>query len=92
MQNARVIEAQAGIKFARRDINNLRDADDATVIAESEEELKNLITTKKGSEKAGLKLSTQKAKIMIFGPVTSWQIALLNYFRLFMTPWTTIAH
>ena len=54
---------------------------------EREEELKNLLMkVKEESEKAGLKLSTQKAKIMIFGPVTSWQIALLNYFRLFMTP------
>ena len=65
MQNARVIEAQAGIKFARRDINNLRDADDATVIAESEEELKNLLVTVEGeSEKVGLKLDIQKTKIM----------------------------
>ena len=93
MQNARLDESQAGIKVAGRNSNNLRYADDTTLMAESEEELKSLLMkVKEESEKAGLKLSTQKAKIMIFGPVTSWQIALLNYFRLFMTPWTTIAH
>ena len=68
-------EAQAGIKIAGRNINNLRNADDTTLMAESEEELKSLlIKVKEESEKAGLKLNIQKAKIMASGPITSWQI------------------
>ena len=65
----------AGIKIARRNIHNLRYADDTTLMAESEEELKSLLmTVKEESEKAGLKLNIQKTKIMVFGPITSWQI------------------
>ena len=68
-------EAQAGIKIARRNINNLRYADDTTLIAESEEELKSLLMkVKEESEKVGLKLNIQKTKIMASGPITSWQI------------------
>ena len=75
MQNARLDEAQAGIKIARRNINNLRYADDTTLMAESKEELKNLLMkVKEESEKAGLKLNIQKKKIMAAGPITSWQI------------------
>ena len=75
MQNARVGEAQAGIKIAGRNINNLRYADDTTLTAESEEELKNLLMkVKEESEKAALKLSIQKTKIMASSPITSWQI------------------
>ena len=75
MQNARLDEAQDGIKIARRNINNLRYADDTTMMAEIEEELKNLLMkVKEESEKAGLKLSIQKSKIMASGPFTSWQI------------------
>ena len=75
MQNARLNEAQAGIKFARRDINNLRYADDTTLMAESEEELKSfLMKVKEESEKVGLKLNTQKTKIMASSPINSWQI------------------
>ena len=75
MWNARLDEAQAGIKIARRNINNLRYADDTTLIAESEEELKSLLTKlKEESEKAGLKLSIQKTKIMESSPITSWEI------------------
>ena len=75
MQNARLDEAQAGIKIARRNINNLRYADDTTLTAENEEELKSLvIKVKEESEKDGLKLSVQKAKIMASGPITSWQV------------------
>ena len=75
MQNARLDEAQAGIKIAGRNINNLRYGDDTTLMAESEEELKSLLTrVKEESEKAGLKLNIQKAKIMASGPITSWQI------------------
>ena len=71
MQNATMVEAQAGIKIARRNINNLRYADDTTLVAESEEELKNLLMkVKEKSEKAGLKLSIQKTKIMASGPIT----------------------
>ena len=74
MGNARLEEAQAGIKIARRNINNLRYADDTTM-AESEEELKSLLMkVKEESEKVGLKLNIQKAKIMASGPITSWQI------------------
>ena len=75
MRNAGVDEAQAGIKIAWRNINNLRHADDATLMAESKEELKNLlIKVKEESEKAGFKLNIQKTKIMASGPITSWQI------------------
>ena len=75
MRNAGLEEAQAGIKIARRSINNLRYADDTTLMAESEEELKSLlIKVKEESEKIGLKLNIQKAKIMASGPITSWQI------------------
>ena len=75
MQNARLYEAQAGIKSARRNINNLRYADDTTLTAESEEELKSLLMkVKEESEKVGLKLHIQKTKIMASGPITSWQI------------------
>ena len=75
MWNAGLDEAQAGIKSARRNINNLRHADDTTLMAESEEELKSLLmNVKEENEKAGLKLNTQKTKIMASGPITSWQI------------------
>ena len=75
MRNAGLEEAQAGIKIARRNINNLRYADDTIVMAESEEELKNLLMkVKEESEKVGLKLKIQKTKIMASGPITSWQI------------------
>ena len=74
MQNAGLDEAQAGIKIAGRNINNLRYADDTTLMAESEEELKSLLMkVKEGSEKAGLKLNIQRTKIMASGPITSWQ-------------------
>ena len=74
MRNAELDEAQAGIKIPGRNINNLRYADDTTLMAESEE-LKSLLTkVKEESEKVGLKLSIQKAKIMASGPITSWQI------------------
>ena len=75
MRNAGLEEAQAGIKIARRNINNLRYADDTTLMAESEEELKSfLMKVKEQSEKVGLKLNIQKTKIMASGPVTSWEI------------------
>ena len=75
MQNIGLDEAQAGIKTAGRTINNLRYADDTTLMAESEEELKSLLTkVKEESEKAGLKLSIQKTKTMAFGPITLWHI------------------
>ena len=75
MQNAGLDEAQAGIKISRRNINNLRDADDTTLIAESEEELKSLLMkVKVESEKVALKLNIQKMKIMASSPITSWQI------------------
>ena len=74
-QNARLNEAQAGIKIARRYINNLRYADDTTLMTESEEELKNLLMkVKEESEKVGLKLNIQKTKLMESSPITSWQI------------------
>ena len=74
MQHAGLDDAQAGIKISRKNINNLRYADDTTLMAESEEELKSLLMkVKEESEKAGLKLNIQKAKIMAFGPITSWQ-------------------
>ena len=75
MRNAGLEEAQAGIKIARRNINNLRYADDTTLTAESEEELKSLLmTVKEESEKVGLKLNIQKTKIMASGPITSWEM------------------
>ena len=75
MRNARLDEAQAGIKIAGRNINNLRYTDDTTLTAESEEELKSLLMkVKVKSEKAGLKLSIQKTKILVSGPITLWQI------------------
>ena len=75
MQNAGLDEAQAGIKIAGRNINNLRYADDTTLRAEGEEELKSiLIKVKEESEKTGLKLNIPKTKSMAFGPITSWQI------------------
>ena len=75
MRNAELDEAQVGIKIARRKINNLRYADDTTLMAKREEELKSLLmNVKKKSEKAGLKLNIQKTKIMLSGPITSWQI------------------
>ena len=75
MWNARLDEAQAGIKIAGRNINNLRCADDTTLMAESEEELKSLLMkVKEKSEKVGLKLNIQKTKIMASGPITSWKI------------------
>ena len=72
MRNARLEEAQAGIKIARRNINNLRYADDTTLMAESEEELKSLLMKVKESEKAGLKLNIQKATTLASGPITLW--------------------
>ena len=75
MRNTGLEEAQAGIKITGRNINNLRYSDDTTLMAESEEELKSLLMkVKKESEKAGLKLNIQKTKIMVSGPITSWQI------------------
>ena len=72
MRNAGLEEAQAGINFAGRNINNLRYADDTTLMAESEEELKSLLKVKEESEKVGLKLNIQKTKIMLSGPIISW--------------------
>ena len=75
MKNAGLDEAQAGIRIARRNINNLRYADDTTLMAVSEEELKSLLMkVKEESEKVGLKLNIQKTKIMVSGPITSWEI------------------
>ena len=75
MRNAELDEAQAGIKIARRNINNLRNADDTNLMAEREEQLKShLMKVKEGSGKAGLKLNIQKTKIMSSGPITSWHI------------------
>ena len=75
MRNAGLAEAQAGVKMARKHINNLRYADDTTLMAESKEELKSLLMkVKEESEKVGLKLNIQKTKIMAFGPITSWEI------------------
>ena len=75
MRNAGLDEAQVGIKISGRNINNLRYADDTTLMAESEEELKSLsMKVKEESEKVGLKLNIQKTKIMVYGPITSWQI------------------
>ena len=74
MRNARLHEAQAGIKIAGRNINHLRSADDTTIMADSEDELKSLyMKVKEKSEKVGLKLNIQKTKIMASGPITSWQ-------------------
>ena len=75
MRNPGIEEAQAGIKIARRNINNLRYADDTTLMAESKEERKSLLmNVKKESEKVGLKFNFQKMKIMVSGPITSWEI------------------
>ena len=74
MRNAGLEEAQVGIKIARKSINNLRYADDTTLMAESEEELKSLLKVNEKSEKIGLKLNIQKTKIMASSPITSWQI------------------
>uniref|UniRef100_A0AC11DHA3 Uncharacterized protein n=2 Tax=Ovis aries TaxID=9940 RepID=A0AC11DHA3_SHEEP len=74
MRNTGLDEAQAGIKIARRNINNLRYADDTTLMTEGEEELKSLLMKVKESEKVGLKLNIWKTKIMVSGPITSWQI------------------
>ena len=75
MQNSKLNEAQAGIKIARRNISNFRYADDTTLMAESKEELKNLLMkVKEESEKAGLKLNIQKTKIMASSPITSWKM------------------
>ena len=75
MRNARLDEREAGIKIASRNINDLRYANDTTLMAESKEELKSLLKkVKEESEKVGLKLSIQETKIMAFGPITSWQI------------------
>ena len=75
MRNSRLLETQAGIKIAGRNISNLRYADDTTLMAESEEELKSLLMKmKEESEKAGLQINIQKTKIMASGPITSWQI------------------
>ena len=75
MWNVRLDESQAGIKIAGRNINNLRYADDTTLMAESEEQPKSLLMkVKEESEKAGLKINIQKTKVMAFGPTTSWQI------------------
>ena len=74
MRNARLYEAQAGIKIARRNINNLRYADYTTLVAESKELKSLLMKVKEESEKVGLRLNIQKTKIMVSGPITSWQI------------------
>ena len=101
MRNARLDEAQTGIKIAGRDINNLRSADDITLMAESEEELKSFLM-KKECEKVGLKLNIQKTKIMASGPITSWQVdretveivadyfgGLQNHCRWWLQPWNS---
>ena len=94
MQSAGLDEAQAGIKTAGRNINNLRYADDTTLMAESEEELKSLLMkVKEESEKAGFKLNIQRAKIMASAPITSWQMCVLSRFScvwFFVTPWTVV--
>ena len=74
MRNAGLEEAQAGIKIARRNINNLRYADDTTLVAKSKEELKSLLKVKEESKNVGLKLNIQKTKIMASDPITSWEI------------------
>ena len=84
MRNAGLDEAQAGVKFVGRNINNLRYADDTTLMAESEEELKSLLMkVKEESEKGGLKLNFQKTKIMASGPITSWQIDGKQWLTIF---------
>ena len=101
MWNARLDETQAGIKIARRNINNHRYADDTTLMAESEEELKSLDESERGEWKAGLKLNIQKTKIMASGPITSWEIdgesvetvsdfilgGLQNHCKWWLQPW-----
>ena len=88
MRNAGLAEAQAGIKIVGRNINNLRYADDTTIMAESKKELNSLLMkVKEGSEKSGLKLNIQKTKIMASGPISSVQS--LSRVRLFATPWIT---
>ena len=102
MQNAGLDESQAAIKIAERNVNNLRYADDTTLMAESEEELNSLLMkVKEESEKAGLKLYIQKTKIMASGPITSWEIdgetvetvleliwgGLQNHCRWWLQPW-----
>ena len=90
MQSIRLDEAQAGIKIAWRNINNLRYADDTTLMAESEEELKSLLMkVKEESERAGLKLHVQKTMIMAAGPITSWQIGgeTMETMRDFLFSW-----
>ena len=99
MRNAGLEEAQAGIKIAGRNINNLRYADDTTLMAESEKELKSLLMkVKEESEKVGLKFDIRKTKIMASGPITSWQIdeetvtdfilgRLQNHYRWWLQPW-----
>ena len=84
MRNTGLNEAQAGIKIARRNVNNLRFADDTTLMAESEQELKSLLMkVKEDSEKVGLKLNIQKTKIMASGPITSWEIDGESIVRLY---------
>ena len=100
MRTARMDEAQAGIKIARRNINNLRYADDTTLMAENEELKSLLMKVKEESEKVGLKLNIQKTKIMASGPISSWQIdgetmetvgdyfgGLQNHCRWWLQPW-----
>ena len=102
MWNAELDEVQAGIKIARRNINNIRNADDTTLMAEKEEELKSLLMkVKEDSEKVGLKLNIQKTKILASGPITSWEIdgetvetvadfyfsGFQNHFRWWLQPW-----
>ena len=90
MRHAGLDEAQAGIKIARRNINNLRYADDTTLMAESEEELKSLLMNmKEESEKVGLKLNIQKNKIMASGPISSWQIdgEIMETERVYFCGW-----
>ena len=94
MQNAGLDEAQAGMKIARRNINNLRYADDTTLMAESDEELKRLLMKMNKSEKAGFKLNIQKTKIMASRPITSWETdgetvfdCLQNHCRWWQQPW-----
>ena len=88
IRNAGLDEAQAGIKIAGRNINNLRYADDTTLMAESEEELKSLLMkVKKESEKIGLKLNIQKTNIMASGPITSWQIDVETVERMTLFSW-----
>ena len=99
MRNAGLEEAQAGIKIAGRNINNFRYEDDTTLMAESKEKLKSLLTkVKEENEKSGLKLNIQKTKIMASGPITSWQLdgetvsdffwgGLQNHCRWWLQPW-----